>query len=363
MEDAPGKFLDKKFHRTTKDGRTIDSTGAFMVGELERLDQTLHDPLASVTWGRDIDLREDVTIADEISSYTLSTYGSAGGLGAGQSIGNGKAWLDQNSTQMTGIDLDLAKITVPLNPWAIELKYTIIELESAAKLGRPIDQQKYEGLQLKHQMDIDEMVYIGDTTVRNQLQSGTPLITGLLNTTSGVQAVGYNANVATVGGNTTWAAKIAAGNYIAVATDVNTLLYNVWQNSGFAVVPDRLLLPPNDFGLISTAIISTAGNVSILKYIQENNILTTSGRGKLTIFPCKWCQGTAVGGVPLTGGTGYDVMLAYTKDKKRVRYPMTMLQRTPVQYDGMWHKTAYFCKLGSLEIVYPETLGLATALS
>ena len=31
---------------------TIDSTGAFLIGELERLDQTLHDPLIAVTWAR-----------------------------------------------------------------------------------------------------------------------------------------------------------------------------------------------------------------------------------------------------------------------------------------------------------------------
>jgi hypothetical protein len=44
----------------TYDRMTIDSTGAFLVGELERLDQKLHEPLVAVTWGRDIDLREDV---------------------------------------------------------------------------------------------------------------------------------------------------------------------------------------------------------------------------------------------------------------------------------------------------------------
>jgi len=40
----------------TYDKYTIDSTGAFLIGELERLDQTLHEPLYNVTWGRDIDL-------------------------------------------------------------------------------------------------------------------------------------------------------------------------------------------------------------------------------------------------------------------------------------------------------------------
>ena len=63
----------------TFDQRTVDSTGVFLVGELERLDQTMHEPLASVTWSRDIDLRSDVSIADETSSFTNSTFAAAGG--------------------------------------------------------------------------------------------------------------------------------------------------------------------------------------------------------------------------------------------------------------------------------------------
>ena len=53
----PVKTQDSAF---TYDAQTQDSIGSFFVGELERLDPTLHEPLASVTWGRDIDLREDV---------------------------------------------------------------------------------------------------------------------------------------------------------------------------------------------------------------------------------------------------------------------------------------------------------------
>jgi hypothetical protein len=47
----------------------IAPTGAFLVGELERLDMTLHAPLVSVTWPRDITLREDVSVADEVISF------------------------------------------------------------------------------------------------------------------------------------------------------------------------------------------------------------------------------------------------------------------------------------------------------
>jgi hypothetical protein len=146
-------------YRYTGDGTaTCDSTGAYLVGELERLDQTLHEPLAAISWDRDIDLREDVTIADDVSSFTLSTYASAGGLGTGNGIMNGKAWIGKATDQVTGVSVDIAKLPFPLTPWGIEIKYTIFELESAAKIGRPIDTQKYNGMKLKHDMDIDEQV-------------------------------------------------------------------------------------------------------------------------------------------------------------------------------------------------------------
>ena len=50
-----GKPLGNRYK--THDGRTVDSTGAFLVGELERLDLTMHEPLANVTWSLDIDNR------------------------------------------------------------------------------------------------------------------------------------------------------------------------------------------------------------------------------------------------------------------------------------------------------------------
>ncbi len=332
-------------------GRTCDSTGAFLVGELERLDMTLHEPLASVTWGRDIPLREDVTIADEVSSYTISSYGSAGSLGAGNSIGNGKAWIGKATNQITGVGVDIGKIAQPLTPWAAEVKYDILELESSARIGRPIDQQKYGAMQLKHQMDIDEQVYFGDTTlvryglVNSNLRSGADQVTNVSNVANGAQ------------GTPGWTTKTPD----EILQDVNELLTSVWAASAWAVIPSNILIPPAQFGYISTQKVSAAGNVSILKYLLENNLLTAAGVSKLQIFPSKWCIGTGAGGTPGVIN-GNDRMVCYTKDQDRVRFPMTMLQRTPIQYDSIYHKTTYFCRLGVLEIVYPETLGYRDGL-
>lgn len=346
MGDQRGKTFDHMYSRPfgytyTADGTaTCDSTGAYLVGELERLDQTLHEPLAAISWDRDIDLREDVTIADDVSSFTLSTYASAGGLGTGQGIGNGKAWIGKTTDQVTGVSVDIAKLPFPLTPWGIEIKYTIFELESAAKIGRPIDQQKYNGMKLKHDMDIDEQVYIGDTA------NGA---TGLLNNT-----LVTNVNNLPVGGggSSLWSTKTPD----EVLADFNFAIQSVWSAAAWAKIPNKVLIPPAQFGALSTAKVSNAGNVSVLKYIEDNNVVNASGKGKLDIQPCKWNIGAGVGGTIGTSN-GKDRMLIYTQDKDLVRFPMTLLQRTPVQYESIYHKTTYFCKLGVVEVVYPETIG------
>lgn len=319
--------------------KTVDSTGAFLVGELERLDQTIHMPLASVSWSRDIDVREDVSLADEMSSFTLTTFGSQGSLGTGNGIGNGKAWIGKSTNQVTGVGVDTGKYPQPLTPWGMEIKYSLLELESAAKMGRPIDDQKIEGMKMKHQMDIDEQVYYGDTTLNQRGLINNALVTNVANVPNGA------------GGSPLWINKTPD----EILSDVNTLITTTWAASGWAVMPNRLLLPPGQFGYISTAKVSSAGNMSILKYILENNVLKSSGKGELTIVPVKWLQGAGAGGT--IGTVGNDRMVAYTKEKQYVRYPMTMLQRTPVQYASIYHAFTYYCRLGVVEVVYPETFG------
>jgi hypothetical protein len=345
-----GKSLGTAF--TTHDGRTVDSTGAFLVGELERLDLTLHEPLAAVTWGRDIQLREDVTTADEASSFTTSTYASSGSLGTGAGIGNGKSWIGKDTNQVSRVSVDIAKLTQPLIPWGKEIAYTVLELESAAKLGRPVDEQKYRALQLAHQMEIDEMVYFGDTPggfyglVNSNNRTTSDAVTNVANMTNGTQ------------GSPLWTQKTPD----EILQDFNEALTSAWAAAGWAILPTDILIPPQDFGYISTQKVSQAGNVSILNYVLENNITARQGGATLDIKAVKWCIGTGTGGTVGTSD-GHDQMVVYTNDKERVRYPMTMLSKTPLQYDSIWHRSTYYGRLGVLEIVYPELIAYRSGLS
>lgn len=322
--EAQGRVLQFRDGLITFDQRTIDSAGAFLVGELERLDQTLHMPLASVTWTRDINLREDVSIADEYSAFTNSSFAAAPGVS-----GSGKAWVGKDANSITGISLDIGKTALPLNLWAMQLGWTLPELESAQKVGRPVDAQKYEGMKLKHQMDIDEQVYIGDTALGQ---------TGLVNSTS---AVGTSTNAQT--GN--WASATAQ----QILDDINELLNAAWASSGYAVCPTELRLPPLKFSMLVSRLVSSAGNISILEFVKQNSLSNSINGKPLNIQPLKWLY--------QRGTSNTDRMVAYTNDKQYVRFPMVPLQRTPMEYRDLRQLTTYFGRLGAVEMVYGETIG------
>lgn len=319
---------------STYDRATIDATGVFLIGELERLDPTINAPLVAYTWSRDIELREDVGIEDEQASFTNSTFAAVGGIQP-----NGKAWAGKDANAIAGLALDIGKTPQPLHLWAMELGWTIPELASAMKTGRPIETDKIEGMNLKHQMDIDEQVYVGDTLLA---------IPGLL-TSSQVAATNVS------GG--TWAAKIATGTQAGtqgILQDVNTLVNEAWASSGYKQAPTDLRIPPEQFGVLAATPVTQAGSVSILEFLRVNCISNSINGRPLNIQPLKWATGQGAGGA--------DRMLAYTNDKKYVRFPLVPLQKTPLEYRSLFQMTTYFGRLGQVEFRYPETLAYADGI-
>lgn len=310
----------------TYDAQTLDSTGVFLVGELERLDPRLNMPLVDYTWSRDINLRSDVTLADEVVSFTNSTFAAPGGLNPA-----GKNWIGKNTTQIPGIILDIGKTMNPMNLWGVELSWSIPELVKAQKVGRPIDVQKYDGMMLKWNMDVDEQVYIGDSGL------GLP---GLFNMTGVTPSNVPNG----AGGTPQWSTKTPA----EILADVNAILYAAWAATGWSVVPRELRIPPAQFAYLNATMINTLGNTSILTYLLQNNLSLAQGGVALNILPAKWLIGRGVG--------PSDRMVAYTNEERFVRFPLVSLQRTPLEYRSLYQLTTYYGALGVVESPYTETI-------
>lgn len=298
----------------------ISSTGAFLVGELERLDQELYAPLADFTWSRDIDLREDVTIADEVTSFMLANY--AGGFG---SIGgSGKSWIKGMDTTPARVSVETSKVTTPLTPWGMEVSYSIFELQKAMQVGRPIDVQKYDAMKFKHQLDIDQQVYMGDEGIG---------VKGLLNN----DAVVEKANLGSVDVKT-MSAEDAVNLF-------NTVLESSWKATQYIRIPDTILIPPALFAALASKQLPNVDK-NVLEYVLQNNIAVSNG-GKLTISPVKWLNDSSI-------NSGNGRLVAYTKARDVVRFPLVQLQSMAPQFRDFMQSVPYYGALGGVEFVRPE---------
>ncbi len=305
--------------------KTFDSTLAYYVNQLDNLDKKLHEPLYLTTWDRNIKLRTGITMANESTSFIRSTIGAVGTLNV-----TGKPWISPNTTTLPGISINGERVVLPLRLLGQEVSYSSVELERSQLLGQPIDAQKFSALHTIYQMAADEMVYIGDTGVG---------ATGLVNSelvTSGAVVNGASASPL-------WTSKTPD----EILKDVNDMITAAWSASGFAVCPDTLLLPPLQFAYIVSQKISSAGNVSIQTFLQDNSIsLSVNGRG-LEIRPLQWLTGR--------GASGANRMVAYTNDADRVRFPLVPIRRETPYYLGIKFNAPYIWAFGEVEFVYPET--------
>lgn len=318
--------------------KTRDSALAYYVNQLENLDKRLYLPLTSVSWGRDIKLRPGITMSQESTSFIQSAFAAAASLNVeGGSNGGNMPWLSAESSAIPGVSVNGQKVVTPLRLLGREISFTSVELERSQLTGQPIDVQKTDAMNTLYQMNTDQMVYVGSPDVS---------ATGLINNSS-VTATGVAAGV---GGGTTWASKTAD----EILADVNTLLESTWSASAFAVCPGKLLLPPTNFSYISSQKVSSAGNVSILKFLKENSIALNINGAELDIAPVKWLTGA--------GSASSNRMVAYTNDESRVRFPMVPIRRETAYYQGIRFTAPYIWAFGQVEFVYPETVQYADGI-
>lgn len=318
--------------------KTKDSALAFYVNQLDNLDKRLYMPLTSVSWGRDIKLRSGITMANESTSFIQSTFAGGGSLKNGDSSSGGNMpWVSPETNAIQGVSIDGSRLVKPLRLLAREISFTSPELERSQLLGQPIDAMKTNALNLLYQMATDQMVYIGSSDVN---------ATGLLNDASVTASAVANG----AGGSPLWANKTAD----EILADVNTLLQATWAAAAFAVCPSELRLPPAQFAYISSQKVSSAGNVSILKFLEDNSISLRINGKALNIQPVKWLTGRGAGST--------DRMVAYTNEEERVRFPMVPIRRENAYYQGIRFVAPYLWAFGELEIPYPETIQYADGI-
>ena len=100
--------------------------------------------------------------------------------------------------------------------------------------------------------------------------------------------------------------------------------------------------------------VTDAASKSILSYVASECMCKIVNNADLKICPVKWLQ--------TAGAGGKNRMVAYTKGEQYVRYPLVPMQRTPLEFRGLYQLCTYYAVLGEVEFVYPETVAYADGL-
>ena len=295
---------------------------AFLVGELEKRDPKIREPLSSVTWARDIVAKTGGGWVEFTSTMNVS-YATAGP--------NDDGIIGGETNEIPIMQADVGKDIYKVFSWANILKIPFVDNEKLQNIGRSLDDILDKGIRLNYNKTIDKNVYTGFSAAKT---------TGLVNDANVIAA----SVAAGASGSTAWNQKTPD----EILNDVNQLIVAGWAASEYDLtgMPNHILIPPSQYAYIVSTKVSAAGNVSILKFLLENNIGKDQGVN-ISIMPSRWCIGAG------TGAT--DRMVVYVNDEDMLNFdlpvPLSRIMTQPVVQE-VSYLTAYAAQMGQVKFLY-----------
>ncbi|MFL0167662.1 DUF2184 domain-containing protein [Candidatus Clostridium helianthi] len=318
---------------TVMDAASIGSGMAYLEGELEKKDPKLNEPLASVTFARDMPIRVGGGWV-ETTSHLFANYATSGG--------NNNGIIRGQSNDIPVVQADTSKDIFKTFAWSNILKVPFIDQQKMQGIGRSLDAILDTGIKLNYNKALDYICYKGVPELN---------VYGLVNnpdvTTSTVANNG-------AGTSTKWANKTAQ----EIQEDINILINTTWKNSEYDLtgMATHILVPPEQYNYLVNHVVSSAGNVSILTYLLENNLAKNQGLD-LDIQPSRWCIGA--------GLSNTDRMVAYVNDESRILMdipvPLTRAMTQPSVND-MAYLTGYVANLGQVKTLYYQCIEYADGI-
>ena len=311
----------------TMDSAALGTGMAFLVGELEKRDPKLLEPLTSTTWQRDIVASTGGGWVEFSSNYFID-YATTGA--------NHRGIIGGQTTAIPTLQANITKDNWKVFTWSNIVKVPFVDQQKLQGIGRSLDQIYDKGLRLNYNKMLDENVYTGFSDF------GTEGLVNNSNVTASMAAL--NA------GNTSrkWKDKTPD----EILNDVNTAITNAWANAGYDVdgIPNHIGLPPSLYSYIVGTKVSQAADKSILNYLLDNNIAKANGVD-LVIVPMRQLIGAGTG--------SSDRMIAYVNAEDKVTFDITVpLSRVLTQPSvaDMAYMTAYAGQVGQVKILYTQCI-------
>ena len=307
------------------DAAKRDALTAFLTKQLTAYDMRLNEPLSGQTeWPKVLSMRTNVGLGDQATAFFRQAWTASGSI---NTFGVSWAGRRANGTVPT-VGIQDEMVTHPLRPWAQQIDYTVFELEAAQALGRSISDEKMRALNKKYQIDMDQIVALGDANLN---------FTGFYNDAGVTAASATNGN---------WASATPD----QIVEDINVGMTAIYTASGYSHAPDTLILPPDQYALIATTPMSaTIPDITILQWLERRSFGAVKNGRELTILDSRYLPGIGAGST--------DRAVLYTRGEDMVRIAGTPLTTMPVEVHDYTYGVTVYGTIGEVEIVYPTTVG------
>lgn len=316
--------------RYTMDAASLGTGMAFLVGELEKRDPKLLEPMTSTTWQRDIVAQTGGGWIEYTSNYFVD-YATTGA--------NHRGVIGGNTTAIPVLQANITKDNFKVFTWSNIVKVPFIDQAKLSQIGRSLDQIYDKGLRLNYNKTLDENVYTGFADYGTE---------GLVNNSAIVAEFAAN-NAANT--SRKWKDKTPD----EILADINAALTAAWAESGYDLsgMPNHVGIDPQNYAYIVSQKVSTAADKSILNYLLENNIAKNQGVD-LTIVPMRQLAGAGVGSTALAP---VNRMIVYVNDEDKVSFdlpvPLSRIMTQP-SVEHLSYLSAYAGQIGQVKFLYTQ---------
>lgn len=208
------------------------------------------------------------------------------------------------SDDMPLADISRERTTMPVEHAGLGFRYALQELAEAQFMGIPLDQERANSVRRGVEEFAQNIAFLGDADHN---------LPGFLNN------AGIPAASAPTG---TWSTATAD----QIIADVNFGLTEVWDESATVHLPDTVAIPPAQFALLSTTLVGTEHNRSLLDVLNTSNVYYARTKQPLNIMPLAELEGIGAGST--------DRMVVYEKNRRNLEFffpmPLQFIAPQPV---------------------------------
>lgn len=254
--------------------------------------------------------------------------------------GAGKAkWINGNAKDIPVVGANLNQFETGVYTAGIGYDYGMEEVETARLLGMNLPSDKASYARRAYEEMVYNVATAGDTDKGFQ---------GIFNYT-GVPSAAVAADG--TGSSTLWANK--TGDQIA--RDINDLITGVQTATNTVALADTLILPYQRLNLLATKRVAVETSMTLLEWIQKNNVYTANTQQPLTIRGMR--------GLETVGAGSTYRMIAYRRSPQVMKLHIPMPHRfLPVQVEGLQFQVPGIFRLGGLDIRLPKEVRYADGI-